>query len=253
MAKEFLMLYNKEKSDGGVDAMNMKATTVKYSIFGRYDLIDNTPENVSKLYDNFGQEGFMPNMVTLLKIEQPQNTVDQLIRPQLVNKSMPCTITILPERVDIEMINVKLNIIYEYFERLIKIFDLKINRIALNTTTLLENLTEDEAKKLKDKLAPPENYCGEENLIEYASHRVARKKVECLGELINVGRNITGLSSIEDGDVAIRQVQIDTDINTLGELLKERFNIKNCSDFFEVAVKCNQEVLDNMERIIHAD
>lgn len=65
--------------------MNTKIVTVKYSIFGKYDFVDNTPENVSKLYEKFGEEGFMPNMVPLLKIEQPQNNVCQLLRPQLVN------------------------------------------------------------------------------------------------------------------------------------------------------------------------
>ena len=59
--------------------MEINVMTVKYSIFGNYDFVDNTPENVSKLYESFGKEGFMPNMVTLLKIEQPQNKVDQLL------------------------------------------------------------------------------------------------------------------------------------------------------------------------------
>ena len=31
--------------------MNIRIVTVKYSIFGKYDFVDNTPENVSKLYD----------------------------------------------------------------------------------------------------------------------------------------------------------------------------------------------------------
>ena len=234
--------------------MDLNVLTVKYSIFGRYDFIDNNPENVSKLYEGFCKEGFMPNMVTLLKIEQPQNTVTQILRPQLINKSMPCTITILPERIDIEAgMTVKLNDVLLFFERIMAMFELEINRIALNKTTILENLTKNEEMQLMDKLTPPENYCGEENLIEYASHRVTRKKLECIGEMINVGRNITGISSVVDRLVEISKVKVDTDINTLGEILKDRFRIEHCRGFFESALKSDQEILENMVRIIDAD
>ena len=138
------------------------------------------------------------------------------------------------------------------FGRLIEMFDLKINRIALNKTTILENLTDSEEKELKDKITPPENYNQEENLIEYASHRVSRKKVECLGEQINIGRNVTGLSSIKDNKVVINQVRIDTDINTLGEQIKERFNVQNCREFFQVATESNQDVLNNIMGVFDA-
>ena len=33
--------------------MEINVMTVKYSIFGNYDFVDNTPENVSKLYESF--------------------------------------------------------------------------------------------------------------------------------------------------------------------------------------------------------
>lgn len=234
--------------------MNLNVLAVKYSIFGRYDFIDDTPENVSKLYEGFGKDGFMPNMVTLLKIEQPQNTVTQILRPQLINKSMPCTITILPERIDIEAgTNVELKEILLFFERIKTMFELEISRIALNKTTILENLTKNEEMQLKVKLTPPENYYGEENLIEYASHRVTRKKLDCIGEMINVGRNITGLSSVVEQAVVIDRIQIDTDINTLGEILKDRFGIEQCQGFFECALESDQDILDNVVRIIDAD
>lgn len=234
--------------------MNLNVLEVKYSIFGRYDFIDDTPENVSKLYEGFCKDGFMPNMVTLLKIEQPQNTVTQIMRPQLINKSMPCTITILPERIDIEVgMNVELNDILPFFERIKTMFELEISRIALNKTTILENLSKNQEMQLKEKLTPPENYYGEENLIEYASHRVTRKELDCIGEMINVGRNITGLSSVGEQGVVIDRVQIATDINTLGEIIKDRFNIEQCQGFFECALASDKEILDNVMRIIDAD
>lgn len=232
--------------------MEINVMTVKYSIFGNYDFVDNTPENVSKLYESFGKEGFMPNMVTLLKIEQPQNKVDQLYRPQLVNKSMPCTITILPERVDIETSEgIELEKILDYFTRIIDSFNLKINRIALNKTSIIANLTKDEQEKLNEKLTPPENCCGEQELIEYVSHRVVRKNNDYLDEKINIGRNLTSATTSTNGETVIDKVQVDTDINTRGENTKERFEINHCEHFFEFAIECDQEILENMVRVIN--
>ena len=82
--------------------MEKKVLSVKYSIFGRYDYIEATPETISKLFQNFASDEFMPNMINLLKIQQPQNTVQQILRPQLINRKLACTISLLPERVDVE-------------------------------------------------------------------------------------------------------------------------------------------------------
>lgn len=195
----------------------------------------------------------MPDIIPLFKIEQPQNTVRQLMRPQLVNNSLPCTITILPERVDIETEEkMEIDVIMEYFRRLIEMFELKISRIALYVTTLLDDLTESEAAELKNRLTPPENYSGEENLVEYASHRVARKKFECMDEVINVGRNIAGIPVMEKNQLVISRVQVETDINTLSEDRRERFHADSCREFFGAAAESSREIINNVMEVIHA-
>lgn len=227
--------------------MDKHTLSVKYSLFGRYDYIDATPENVSKLYGIFGQEGFMPNMVTLLKIIQPQNTVEQTLRPQLINKKDNCVITILPERVDIEFSNgVSTAKNMQYISSIIELFSLKISRIALNTSTGIDSLTGEELLNFNAKLTAPANYDEENDLIEYSSRRVSRKHADCIGELINVGRNITGITESIDGKLSISRIQVDTDINTLAEFSQERFTIDSCKDFFEVATVINNDVINNI-------
>lgn len=243
---KYQMTINSAVTKKGKNVMNEKLETKKYSIFGRYDFIENTPDNVAKLYQEFGKMGFMPNMIPLIKIEQPQNNVCQLMRPQLVNSELQCTITILPERIDVEGGDIDITKTADYLNRLVSIFELKINRIALNTTTFLKNLTTQEERMLKDRIAAPANYEGEGELIEYASHRVSRKDIECLGEKINVGRNITGITSVSGNRIVIDQVRIDTDINTLGELTNERFNVQNCTEFFRVAEKSSHDITNNI-------
>ena len=178
--------------------------------------------------------------------------MDQLYRPQLVNKSMPCTITILRESVDIETSEgIELEKILDYFKRIIDSFNLKINRIALNKTSIIANLTKDEQEKLNEKLTPPEICCVELELIEYVSYSVVRKKNDYLDEKINIGRNLTSATTSTNGETVIDKVQVDTDINTRGENTKERFEINHCEHFFEFAIECDQEILENMVRVIN--
>lgn len=234
--------------------MEKKVLSVKYSIFGRYDYIEATPETISKLFQNFASDEFMPNMINLLKIQQPQNTVQQILRPQLINRKLACTISLLPERVDVEFSS---NDYYEnaidYLRRLIALFDLKINRIALNTSTVFDNLSGSEIVRLNSKLTPPENYCEERNLVEYSSRRISRKTLGAINENVNVGRNITSITQMVEGQQLISQIQIDTDINTLGELTRERFNIDDCQAFFDMATNTDRDVVNNIEEIANVD
>lgn len=234
--------------------MEKRILSVKYSIFGKYDYIEATPEIISRLFQAFAPDGFMPNMINLLKIQQPQNIVQQILRPQLINQKMSCTISLLPERVDIEFSNSEYtDNVLDYLKRLIDLFELRISRIALNTATILDNLSEVEIKQLNTKLTPPENYCDEQNLVEYSSRRISRKVLDAISENINVGRNITSIAQVIEGQQVINQIQVDTDINTLGELTKERFALDACREFFEMAANTDKDVVNNIEEIVNVD
>ena len=130
---------------------------------------------------------------------------------------------------------------------------MRISRIALNTATILDNLSEVEIKQLNTKLTPPENYCDEQNLVEYSSRRISRKVLDAISENINVGRNITSIAQVIEGQQVINQIQVDTDINTLGELTKERFDLDACREFFEMAANTDKDVVNNIEEIVNVD
>lgn len=231
----------------GAITMDKHTLSVKYSLFGKYDYIDATPENVNKLFRAFSPEGFMPNTVNLLKIIQPQNVVEQTLRPQMINNQANCTITFLPERVDIEFSNgVRTDNSIQYIEMVIDLFDLKISRIALNTATLINNITSEELANFNEKLTAPVNYYGETDLIEYSSRRVSRKQIDSIKELINIGRNITGVTESVEGKLLINRIQVDTDINTLAEYSQERFDVNSCRGFFSDATAINEDVISNI-------
>lgn len=179
-----------------------------------------TSENVSKLYGIFGKDNFLPNMVQMIQIEQPQNIVTTVMRPQFVNENMKCYITFLPERIDVEIKegkSISLDTIIEYYAEIIKAFELKINRIALNASAVISVSTPEESKALRKDILNEKAYPYEEKIIEWGSRNVSRKKCDDLDEIANVGQNIQSIGLSLSDEIFINQIKIDTDINTLAE------------------------------------
>lgn len=155
--------------------MTLTANNIKYSIFGKYDFMEATPDNVSKLYSIFGKDKFLPNMLQMIQIEQPQNTVTTVMRPQFVNEDMKCTITFLPERIDVEMkegYSINLEKVIGYYEELIKTFELKINRIALNASAAISVPTSEVSEMIRKEILNQKSYPYQENIIEWGSKNV---------------------------------------------------------------------------------
>ena len=233
--------------------MTLTVNSTKYSIFGKYDFMEATPDNVSKLWNIFGKDEFLPNIVQMIQIEQPQNVVTKLMRPQFVNVGKGCNVTFLPDRIDIEMNDgkcIKLGVIIEYYDKIIKAFNLKINTIALNSSAIIHVSTLEESEVLRKGILCEKSYPYSENIIEWESRNVARKECDGLGELAKAGPNLQSIATATDTGISIAQIQIDTDINTLAEKSVERFDVLSCKTFFACATTWNKELLDNLERIV---
>ena len=231
--------------------MNKKVTSVNYSIFGPYGDIDGSPENISRAFARFTDDGFMPDTFSVFKIEPEKNTIRQAMRIQMVNKEEHCSIAVLPDRVNIETDHyIETEKVYRYFDNLISLFDLAINRIALTETLVVEGLSSKELEQLGNQMAYPANYENEDNLFEFATYRVTRKRLDSLNEDINICRSVRAVpSSNEVG--TLRWLEVHTDINTLGELKDNRFTAAQCKVFFENAIECNDVVIGYLEGVIN--
>lgn len=232
--------------------MALKIESTKYSIFGKYDFLEATPENISKLYEIFGKEQFLPNMVQMIQIEQPKNIVKQVARPQFINSALNCSITFLPDRIDIEEKGkLSLDQVVDYFNQIIIAFELKIQRLAMNTGAMWSNLNSEDMEKLKKSFVASQAYPYVNDLIEWSSRNVSRQHWKgSIDEQINVGQNIQNIVEIVNGVVSSSQVRVDTDINTLGENTEERFDSKLCKEFYQNANVWNQALLENLKGII---
>lgn len=237
----------------GASIMNKKVISVNYSIFGPYGDIDGSPDNISKTFSRFADAGFMPDTFSVFKIEPEKNTIRQAMRIQMVHKEKNCSITVLPDRVNISAENyIESDTIHNYLDSLVSLFDLSINRIALTETLVIENLKSEEIERLGNKMAYPANYENEENLFEFATHRVTRKHLQPLNEDINICRSIKGVPSTNEVGT-LSWLEVHTDINTLGEIKDSRFTVAQCRIFFDNAIKYNDVVIDYLEGVIDAE
>lgn len=228
--------------------MSLEIKKVKYSIFGPYEPLEATPGNVSKIYEILGPEQYLPDLFKIIEIQQPDNTIKQINRMQFVNNQTSSKIAILPERLDIETnMGMAPDLVFRYLNQIIELFDLKINRIALNTNAVWDNPSEEDIKIITKKLISKEAYPYTDSLIEWSSRNVARKMCSGIGEEINIGQNIQSTAGLVNGKVQTTQIRVDTDINTLGENSAERFNSRDCKEFFKDASKWNQNLLDNLK------
>lgn len=232
--------------------MALTINSIKYSIFGKYDFMEAASDIVSKLYGIFGKDKFIPNMLQMIQIEQPQNTVTKIMRPQFINEDMGCSVTCLPDRIDIEIKeseNRNLDAVVEYYEAIIKTFELKINRIALNASASISITTKEESEDLRKSILNEKAYPYNENIVEWEARNVSRKKCDDLDEMVNVGQLICCVESVTTDGIIMKQIKIDTDINTLAEKKNERFDGSSCRSFFVNAIVWSQEILDNLGNI----
>lgn len=137
--------------------------------------------------------------------------------------------------------------IIEYYAEIIKTFELKINRIALNASAVISVSTPEESEALRRDILNEKSYPYKENIIEWGSRNVSRKKCDDLDEIANVGQNIQSISLSSGDEIFIKQIKIDTDINTLAEKKNERFDVSSCRLFFKNATEWNREIFDNIE------
>lgn len=231
--------------------MNKKVTSVNYSIFGPYGNIDGSPDNISKAFSRFVEDGFMPDTFAVFKVEPEKNNIRQAMRIQLINKEKHCSIAVLPDRVNIETDHyIEIEKVYRYFDNLVSLFDLPINRIALTETLVVEDLSSKELEQLGNKMAYPANYENEDNLFEFATYRVTRKRMDVLNEDINICRSVRAVPSSNVAGT-LKWLEVHTDINTLWELKDNRFTATQCKDFFENAIESNDVVIDYLEGVIN--
>lgn len=221
--------------------MNLEIASTKYSIFGDYSFLKAETENISKLFGFLGQDGFLPNMLQMIQIDQLQRKTGTVYRPQFVNSNTNCVISFLPERIDYETTTYdKKNIdtFCSYISQIQALFDIKISRIAL-TSNINNQITKALFETIRSKNIVSGSYPYSDNLIELDYRVVSRQDCFEIAEKVNVGQHIQAVLNQENAAL----LHIDTDINTLGENKENRFDSNSCVKFFNNATAWNDQII----------
>lgn len=237
--------------------MDYSALNMQLTFFGNFDLLDASSDVVTKLFDAFKEEGFLPNTIQVLQVEQPSNKTTVRLRPQLIKTVDGYFINILPDRIDYAINSrVKAQDIGQfegYVETLKKVmhtFTLNANRLALTATYQL-NGDQGQTIKMKEALLPTLPYYKENKTIEATAHNVTRPLIKISdesSEYCNVNTDVI-FKVVEQGDLHETKATVRFDINTLQEKNTNRFDIHNICAYYRIAYQTMQKIIKDLVSI----
>ena len=216
--------------------------TYKISAFGYFGDIIPTSENVMFFLEAFKQDGLIPSLIQEFNVTEviPGAKTVPNNRIALMSNDGQTQIIIGTNRIDYsfsipndqrivqnELVSLVNQKIVHFYEVVFAKFKKSSTRLALNTESLLVNLSNEEIENLMLKYRNPISIYSE-SLVEWNTHLMIRKTSEVLkDEVLNVITNISkavinkavnGETQLSDGFI------IQTDINTLAENSNPRFD-----------------------------
>lgn len=241
----------------GGTTMNYSALNMQLTLFGDYNSLDSSSDVVTKLFERFKDDGFLPNTIQVLQVEQPSNKATVRLRPQLIKTDGGYAINVLPERIDFAISGRENSQIAEQFEfyigmlqKVMNTFSLDSNRLALTATYQLD-VSQEQTSKIKETLLPAFSYYKENMPIESTAHNVTRPLIkisDALSEYYNVNTDVM-FKTIEQKDLSQTKVMVRFDINTLQEKNTNRFDENNICNFYRIAYEIIGGIIEDLVSI----
>ena len=247
----------------------------KVSAFGDFEGVAVTPENILFFMEAFKDKGLVPTVIQELKLE-PTNLLDggQVISMPFGSNTLPIQRLALfsgdgqeeciigTNRMDYEIKVVENKEIDDsemkvYNERIVVAFDTVFNkfsiastRLALNTVSLLVDLSEDEVKSFIAKFSNPISmYSDPTQVSEWATHLMIRNDVVFgkSSETINIITDISRIKAQKKGtDILKDAFHISLDINTIAEKSAPRFVADEIKEFLDLVGSARKSIIDDI-------
>ena len=214
--------------------MNMRVDNTQLTVFGKFDSLEATPEIVTRLFNLFKDENFLPSFTQVFQVNPQTNEITSIKMPQLNGQADRCIISFLAERMDIKIPGeiLQLNKYGEYFQKVLSEFSITPVRLAINTNRIILELTTDEIDAVGKHLIQRDAF-PYENSIEWSVRRVSREACsEKKADLVNICENIQLTHIIVPPAQPQAAIVVDTDINTLVNNATDTLN-ENMMAIFE--------------------
>lgn len=239
----------------------------KISAFGSFSDINPSPENMIFLLDNFKEYGLIPSLVSEINIvasvdgsqapvqKQIQrlalltsdNSEQIMIGSNRIDYTVTATSDVNFSTDDIEKLNKKIN---NAFTIIFHQFNKKASRVALNTESLIINLSKEEIENFTSKFANPLTMY-QKDLDEWNTHLMVRAEKEIeQSETLNVITNIAKViyeQQNTDEKVFSEGFVVSLDINTIAENASQRFSPENIEKFTKIASELWNDIITELE------
>ena len=232
----------------------MSHVLMRLSSFADYESLSYSNKNIKKIFDFFSDVELLPNIIP----EISQNGKSSP-RMQLKVSNFPIIITILTNRIDIDIFSnnqegfneeEKSNFnkeILKYMKSIVKCFSSEIqfaNRLAWFVSYIYYEISEEDRLNFKNKYLNKTEFFNENETDDFNVRYCSRRISELIHEQFNIIMSIGRLSTISPPpqNVLIDGYKIDFDINTIHENKKNRFSEYDYDEFLKVVLKYQEEL-----------
>jgi hypothetical protein len=223
-----------------------------------------TPDNTKTLIDLFSDKELIPNTFREISSSSPV----PLVRLSLASSTNEWVINFASRRIDIERHPIEpqgrnlgelsefCSEVTNFFERIVKTFKKKANRLALVTNFLLEEMTDSNLARVYLKLFNPPKFYEETQPFEWNWRSVSRRPIDLeeLTEALNVITMINRVSGefvIKDEVALFNRIQLSFDINTTSENREHRFDFCHITNFYDSVLKFHNDLLMEIMEFIN--
>lgn len=250
-------------------------------LFGDFESIEATPENMSFMFENFSKYKLMPSVNEELLFNPmvdrvPRNLQRIALLSEDGNKRFLINSNIIDFGVQFSS-NQMLNDaergaidgeIVDITESLFQKYNKKANRLAINSSVVDSALPNDKIADILQKYSNPIPFYNNKRLDEWSAHLMVKNDFAVLGEneTINVITNLlfpsqifkrvefaassetdqSVTSSPKETELESLSMQIEFDINTAPENMSFRFTVDSLADFLKEANRLRSEILSSV-------
>jgi hypothetical protein len=235
------------------------------SIFVDADDIAPSPDIISSLIDVFRDRNLVPNTFSEIGPTPPVPKV----RLRLSTTNNEWNVAFGTRRIDVDKNPVEpkgsnvgelsdfCSDAIDFFERILKRFNKRANRLSLNTNGLFEEMTKDQLSAVYKKLFSPTKFYDENPPFEWDWRSVSLIPINILElkdslNVITIIKRIRGEIGDQSGISLFDRLQFAPDINTTDRNTDYRFELTHMRSFYPQALEIHNSLTKQIEEYIHA-
>lgn len=233
------------------------------TIFGNFNDIEPTTENISKLINMFNDKKLLPGTFKEISLQAMNNPV---LRLRFSSPNNEWRINFATDRIDIEKNPIELkgenlgkienflNESNDIFFRLLSEYKKKAYRVALITSGLFKEMNNEKLETIYKKIFQPIEFYQNNLPYEWNSRSVSKYELEIekVTELLNVITSlnrIQGQMELSDSILKFNRIEVAFDINTTQDNKEPRFDMNFINDFFYKVNNIRTKILQNIEDV----